>query len=159
MAIRESGLKFNMQRTWQEPWAQARHASWDQSTPNGNMFEVAAAHAQSRPPQRDANTTHRNPNANTNDARKTKRKARAEAYACTKKQKVKAEAPEAAGSRWDKTERFQPNALQPIFSATTRPLTNVERWRLRGWTWPEAMFRVDDNEEVRMESPKGTTFP
>lgn len=148
-----------MQRTWKEPWAQARYNTWDQRKLTDNVFEVAAAQALTRPPQPDANTTHRNLHTVPKDARKTKRKARLEAYASTKKQKVEAEAPDAAGSRWNKTEGFQPTALQPIFSATARPLTNVERWRLRGWTWPETMFRVDDKDDVRLESPKGTTFP
>ncbi|KAF1912196.1 hypothetical protein BDU57DRAFT_82459 [Ampelomyces quisqualis] len=151
-----------MQRTWKEPWAQARYSSWDQSKPTaGNIFEAAAAQASSQPPKRDAGLTCQDPNANPNynDTRKTKRKARAEAHASSKKQKITAEALQSTSSRWDKTEGFQPNALQPVFSATARPLTNVERWRMRGWTWPEAMFRVDENDETRMESPRGTTFP
>lgn len=150
-----------MERTWREPWVQARNSSCDQSKPvAGNMFEAAAAaQASSRPSKRDTNSTYQSHNSSTSDIGKKKRKAKPVAYTSTKKQKVTTEASEMTRNRWDKTEGFPPTALQPVFSASTRPLTNVERWRLRGWTWPEAMFRIKDNHEVRMESPRGTAFP
>jgi hypothetical protein len=48
--------------------------------------------------------------------------------------------------------------IQPISNLIyTNPLTNVERWRLRGWTWPEAVFRVGHHEDlVEVESSRGT---
>jgi hypothetical protein len=49
------------------------------------------------------------------------------------------------------------NPIQPIGNLIyNNPLTNVERWRLRGWTWPEAVFRTSRDEDVEVESPGGT---
>jgi hypothetical protein len=51
------------------------------------------------------------------------------------------------------------NAVQPIGNLIyNNPLTNVERWRLRGWTWPEAVFRLSCDEDVEVESPGGTKW-
>lgn len=65
----------------------------------------------------------------------------------------------------------QPLSTAQIFTILTQPLTNVERWRLRGWTWVEAGWRVGGNQggEERgedwergggdgSESPRGTRF-
>lgn len=141
-----------MSKTWKEPWAQARYNAWGQTKPTaGNIFASRAQECNASPTQQNAKLPP--------GVRKLKRKAKNEAYTSRKKQKVTAATLEATHSRWDKTEGFQPTTLQPIFGATNRPLTNVERWRLRGWTWPEAMVRVEDNHELRMESPRGTAFP
>jgi hypothetical protein len=49
-------------------------------------------------------------------------------------------------------------AVQPIGIKTGEiPLSNVERWRLRGWRWQEAVFRLDKAEAADVESPTGTT--
>jgi hypothetical protein len=61
-------------------------------------------------------------------------------------------------SHQELTQNAPPAFLQPISNLIwTNPLTNVERWRLRGWTWPEAVFRVGHQEDmVEVESPRGT---
>jgi hypothetical protein len=51
-------------------------------------------------------------------------------------------------------------AVQPMGIKTGDiPLSNVERWRLRGWRWQEAIFRLDKTEPADVESPTGTTIP
>jgi hypothetical protein len=56
------------------------------------------------------------------------------------------------------TQNIHPVFIQPISNLIwTSPLTNAERWRLRGWTWPEAVFRVTHQKDlVEVESPRGT---
>lgn len=61
--------------------------------------------------------------------------------------------------------QVQPQPLKPsrihISTILTHPLTNVERWRMRGWTWPEAMYRVGNSGDegcTAPESPRGTSF-
>jgi hypothetical protein len=50
------------------------------------------------------------------------------------------------------------NPIQPLSNSIwDKPLTNIERWRMRGWMWPEAVFRMSgNNEDGEMESPRGT---
>ncbi|KAF2025069.1 hypothetical protein EK21DRAFT_117136 [Setomelanomma holmii] len=49
--------------------------------------------------------------------------------------------------------------IQPVGTKTGQiPLSNVERWRLRGWRWEEAVFGMHDVDSGDTVSPKGTRF-
>lgn len=56
----------------------------------------------------------------------------------------------------------QPLSTAQVSTILTHPLTNVERWRMKGWTWVEAVFRVggqqDGGDGDGVESPRGTSF-
>ncbi|KAF2825533.1 hypothetical protein CC86DRAFT_383400 [Ophiobolus disseminans] len=91
----------------------------------------------------------------------SKRKADRDASApsLTKKQKIKPDEERISDESFRTAQTQQLGLAQPIgISMGQIPLNNVERWRLRGWRWPEAVVRSCWNMPEEAESPRGTTF-
>jgi hypothetical protein len=97
----------------------------------------------------------------------SKRKAKDDARPKTKKQKKHAQSKKISDEDFRTSETQQLDMPQAIGTMNAQtPLTNVERWRLRGWTWPEALmnekveqrFGGNLDDYVEAESPTGTMF-
>jgi hypothetical protein len=75
-----------------------------------------------------------------------------------KKQKTRAQPKQVTDEDFRTADTQQLHAVQPIrLSPNQIPLTNVERWRLRGWTWQEAFMTMKTGQR-EAESPTGTSL-
>ena len=126
------------------------HPSWNSSdSPKPASTFLQDCHRDSHPPFSNTTSTPKH-------QPKRKTKASPLAQPTTKKQKLSSEDQRISDESFRTAQTPHFGVIQPIgILAGQIPLSNVERWRLRGWRWPEAMMRWGGDECVEVESPMG----
>jgi hypothetical protein len=150
--MRYSHPKANMQNHDQ--------ASWRQSV---NEYDIPAASAVHASPHCQMTPKQLSSILTSPKITKSKRKAAPDSLTLSTEKKQKRVVDYQTTKQKQPASHKPPQNAHPFFIQPTsnlirtNPLTNVERWRLRGWTWPEAEFKVGHQEDlVEVESPQGT---
>jgi hypothetical protein len=100
-------------------------------------------------------------------SRPSKRKARDNTRQQTKKPKTHVPPKNVSDEDFRTSETQQLDMPQAVGIMNAQiPLSNIERWRLRGWAWPQALMPEPVqqrhsghfNDDIVAESPTGTTF-
>jgi hypothetical protein len=89
----------------------------------------------------------------------SKRKANEEIQSKNKAKKQMKASHQVTDEDFRTSETQQIGMVQPLgITAGQIPLSNVERWRLRGWRWQEAMMKMEMEvaQHAGAESPTGT---
>jgi hypothetical protein len=148
-ALEKISAKANMQSNNQGPWRQPT-----------NEYILAAPSTAHASPHQQTTLKQPLPIQTSSNNTKSKRKATPDSLTIStqKKQKRVVKSHTSTENHPEPARYTHAVFVQPISNLIlTNPLTNVERWRLRGWTWPEAVFRVGDRDDlVEVESPGGT---
>jgi hypothetical protein len=152
-------LRYSYLSPGNMPNSQHQSTHHQRNTPY-SLVETAAANASAKPMHLQQEPNRWRLDGYPTKSIKPKRKHTLDAttFPTQKKQKM-TETTQKKRPNQDQNDMQHPhcNSIQPIGNLIyNNPLTNVERWRLRGWTWPEAVFRTSCDEDMEVESPGGT---